>query len=92
MNDHHIRRLPVLDASGALIGMVAGGPAAGAFLRPDAEIGAEVHGADWRAAGGPAVGDGAGARGGGLAGQPREPGIPVALRLVATDIDGSSAD
>jgi CBS domain-containing protein len=44
MNDHHIRRLPVLDASGALIGMVSRRDLLRVFLRPDAEIGAEVHG------------------------------------------------
>jgi CBS domain-containing protein len=44
MNDHHIRRLPVLDASAALIGMVSRRDLLQVFLRPDAEIGAEVHG------------------------------------------------
>jgi CBS-domain-containing membrane protein len=44
MNDHHIRRLPVLDASGKLIGMVSRRDLLRVFLRPDAEIGAEVHG------------------------------------------------
>jgi CBS domain-containing protein len=44
MNDRHIRRLPVLDASGALIGMVSRRDLLRVFLRPDAEISAEVHG------------------------------------------------
>jgi CBS-domain-containing membrane protein len=44
MSDHHIRRLPVLDASGALIGIVSRRDLLRVFLRPDAEIGAEVHG------------------------------------------------
>jgi CBS domain-containing protein len=44
MNDHHIRRLPVLDDSGALIGMVSRRDLLRVFLRPDAEISAEVHG------------------------------------------------
>jgi len=44
MNDHHIRRLPVLDSSGKLIGMVSRRDLLRVFLRPDAEIGAEVHG------------------------------------------------
>jgi CBS domain-containing protein len=44
MNDHHIRRLPVLDASGALTGMVSRRDLLRVFLRPDAEISAEVHG------------------------------------------------
>ena len=43
MNDHHIRRLPVLDASGKLIGMVSRRDLLQVFLRPDAEIGAELH-------------------------------------------------
>ena len=45
MNDRHIRRLPVLDASGTLIGIVSRRDLLRVFLRPDAEIGAEVHGA-----------------------------------------------
>jgi CBS domain-containing protein len=44
MSDHHIRRLPVLDAPGALIGIVSRRDLLRVFLRPDAEIGAEVHG------------------------------------------------
>jgi CBS domain-containing protein len=44
MSAHHIRRLPVLDASGSLIGMVSRRDLLRVFLRPDAEIGAEVHG------------------------------------------------
>jgi CBS domain-containing protein len=44
MSDHHIRRLPVLDASGALIGIVSRRDLLRVFLRPDAEVGAEVHG------------------------------------------------
>jgi CBS-domain-containing membrane protein len=43
MNDRHIRRLPVLDAPGTLIGMVSRRDLLRVFLRPDAEIGAEVH-------------------------------------------------
>jgi CBS-domain-containing membrane protein len=44
MSDHHIRRLPVLDAPGELIGIVSRRDLLRVFLRPDAEIGAEVHG------------------------------------------------
>jgi CBS domain-containing protein len=44
MNDRHIRRMPVVDASGALIGMVSRRDLLRVFLRPDAEISAEVHG------------------------------------------------
>ena len=36
--------LPVLDASGTLIGIVSRRDLLRVFLRPDAEIGAEVHG------------------------------------------------
>jgi CBS domain-containing protein len=44
MSVHHIRRLPVLDASGTLIGIVSRRDLLRVFLRPDAEIRAEVHG------------------------------------------------
>ena len=44
MNDHHIRRLPVLDASGTLIGMVSRRDLLQVFLRPDTEITAEIQG------------------------------------------------
>jgi CBS domain-containing protein len=43
MNSHHIRRLPVLDASGSLIGIVSRRDLLSVFLRPDAEIAAEVE-------------------------------------------------
>jgi CBS-domain-containing membrane protein len=72
MNDHHIRRLPVLDDSGALIGMVSRRDLLRVFLRPEAEISAEVHGVlTGVLLERPAVGDGAGSRwGGDPAGQP----------------------
>lgn len=44
MNAHHIRRLPVLDASGELIGVVSRRDLLSVFLRPDAEIAAEIEG------------------------------------------------
>ncbi|HEY5988841.1 MAG TPA: CBS domain-containing protein [Streptosporangiaceae bacterium] len=43
MNAHHIRRLPVLDAAGDLIGIVSRRDLLSVFLRPDAEIAAEVE-------------------------------------------------
>ncbi len=44
INDHHIRRLPVLDASGSLLGMVSRRDLLQVFLRPDQEIDAEIQG------------------------------------------------
>ncbi len=38
MNSHHIRRLPVVDADGKLIGIVSRRDLLGLFLRPDADI------------------------------------------------------
>jgi CBS domain-containing protein len=43
MNGHHIRRLPVVDPSGLLIGIVSRRDLLSVFLRPDEEIAAEVH-------------------------------------------------
>jgi len=90
MNDHHIRRLPVLDASGTLIGMVSRRDLLRVFLRPDEEIGAEVHGVltgvlleDPQSVT-VQVRDGMVT----LRGSLREPGlIPAAVRL-ASDVDG----
>lgn len=42
MNAHHVRRLPVISPSGELIGVVSRQDLLRAFLRPDAEIGAEI--------------------------------------------------
>ena len=44
MNGHHIRRLPVVDPAGELIGIVSRRDLLSVFLRPDEEIAAEVHG------------------------------------------------
>jgi CBS domain-containing protein len=44
MNGHRIRRLPVVDPSGKLIGIVSRRDLLSVFLRPDDEITAEVHG------------------------------------------------
>jgi CBS domain-containing protein len=44
MNGHHIRRLPVVDPAGTLIGIVSRRDLLSVFLRPDAEIAAEIHG------------------------------------------------
>jgi len=43
MNEHHIRRLPVVDPSGHLIGIVGRPDLLRVFLRPDEEIAAEVR-------------------------------------------------
>jgi len=42
MNGHHIRRLPVVDPAGQLLGMVSRRDLLSVFLRPDEEIGAEI--------------------------------------------------
>jgi CBS domain-containing protein len=42
MNEHHIRRLPVVDDSGHLIGIVGRADLLKVFLRPDEEIAGEV--------------------------------------------------
>jgi CBS domain-containing protein len=44
MNGHRIRRLPVVDPAGKLIGIVSRRDLLSVFLRPDEEIAAEVHG------------------------------------------------
>lgn len=43
MNDRHIKRLPVVDSSGALIGIVSQRDLLSVFLRPDVDIAADVH-------------------------------------------------
>lgn len=44
MNGRHVRRLPVVDPAGKLIGIVSRRDLLSVFLRPDEEIAAEVHG------------------------------------------------
>ncbi len=44
MNGHRIRRLPVVDPGGKLIGMISRRDLLSVFLRPDEEIAAEVYG------------------------------------------------
>jgi CBS domain-containing protein len=89
LNDHHIRRLPVVDPSGTLIGIVSRRDLLSVFLRPDAEIEEEA-----RHTVTPLLGDGSDftviVRAGivTLHGQPeRQDLVPVALGLIA-DIDG----
>jgi CBS domain-containing protein len=43
MHTHHIKRLPVVDPSGKLIGIVSRRDLLSVFLRPDAQIAAEVR-------------------------------------------------
>ena len=42
MNAHHVRRLPVVNPAGELIGIVSRRDLISVFLRPDAEIAAEI--------------------------------------------------
>jgi CBS domain-containing protein len=44
MNQHHIRRLPVVDPDGVLIGIVSRRDLLSVFLRPDEDIAADVAG------------------------------------------------
>ena len=43
MSNRHVKRLPVVDSSGKLIGIVSRRDLLSAFLRPDADITADVH-------------------------------------------------
>ena len=43
MNTHHVRRLPVVDGDGRLVGVVSRRDLLSVFLRPDAEIAADVR-------------------------------------------------
>jgi CBS domain-containing protein len=43
MNTHHVRRLPVVDEDGRLVGVVSRRDLLSVFLRPDAEIAADVR-------------------------------------------------
>jgi CBS domain-containing protein len=89
MNDHHIRRLPVVDPNGVLIGIVSRRDLLSVFLRPDAEIADEAREAIKPLLGGPpdvtvSVRSGIAT----LAGHPeRSDLVPVAVGLIA-DIDG----
>jgi CBS domain-containing protein len=89
MNDHHVRRLPVVDPSGVLIGIVSRRDLLSVFLRPDAEIADEAREAIKPLLGGQpdvtvTVRSGIAT----LAGHPeRADLVPVAVGLIA-DIDG----
>jgi CBS domain-containing protein len=89
LNDHHIRRLPVVDPSGTLIGIVSRRDLLSVFLRPDDEIAEEARQVIAPLLGGPPqvtvrVRSGIVT----VAGPPEHPDlVPVALGLIA-DIDG----
>jgi hypothetical protein len=89
LNDHHIRRLPVVDPSGTLIGIVSRRDLLSVFLRPDSEIAEEARQVVAPLLGGPPqvtvrVRSGIIT----LSGQPeRRDLVPMALGLIA-DIDG----
>jgi CBS domain-containing protein len=89
LNDHQIRRLPVVDPGGVLIGIVSRSDLLSVFLRPDTEIAGEACEMVTPLLGGP-PGITVGVRSGivTLAGRPeRADLVPVAVGLVA-DIDG----
>jgi CBS domain-containing protein len=89
LNDHHIRRLPVVDPGGTLIGIVSRRDLLSVFLRPDDEIAEEARQVIAPLLGGPPqvtvrVRSGIVT----VAGPPEHPDlVPVALGLIA-DIDG----
>jgi CBS domain-containing protein len=89
MNDHHIRRLPVVDPSGVLIGIVSRRDLLSVFLRPDADIADEAREAIKPLLGGePDVTVHVRSGIATLTGHPeRDDLVPVAVGLVA-DIDG----
>ena len=89
LNDHHIRRLPVVDPGGTLIGIVSRRDLLSVFLRPDAEIAEEARQVVAPLLGGPPqvtvrVRSGIITLGGQAE---RSDLVPVALGLLA-DIDG----
>jgi len=89
LNDHHVRRLPVVDPDGVLIGIVSRSDLLSVFLRPDADIADEAREVAKPLLGGPpdvtvAVRSGIVT----LAGHAeRADLVPVAVGLIA-DIDG----
>ena len=93
MNVHHVRRLPVVDPDGKLVGIVSRRDLLSVFLRPDAEIGRQVGEILTELLPGGPTGIEVAVRNGvvTLSGQPElaaeEDLIPVAVRL-AWDVDG----
>jgi len=93
MNVHHVRRLPVVDPDGKLVGIVSRRDLLSVFLRPDAEIARQVGEILAELLPGGPTGIEVAVRNGvvTLSGQPElaaeEDLIPVAVRL-AWDVDG----
>ena len=93
MTAHHVRRLPVVDSGGVLLGIVSRRDLLSVFLRPDAQIARQVGETLTALLPGGSTGIQVGVRDGvvSLTGQPElaaEEGlIPVAIRL-AWDVDG----
>jgi CBS domain-containing protein len=93
MNVHHVRRLPVVDSGGKLVGIVSRRDLLSVFLRPDAEIARQVGEILAELLPGGPTGIEVAVRNGvvTLSGQPElaaeEDLIPVAVRL-AWDVDG----
>jgi CBS domain-containing protein len=93
MNVHHVRRLPVVDPDGKLVGIVSRRDLLSVFLRPDAEIARQIGEILTELLPGGPTGIEVAVRNGvvTLSGQPEltaeEDLIPVAVRL-AWDVDG----
>lgn len=93
MNQHHVKRLPVVDADGTLIGIVSRRDLLSVFLRPDDDIARDVRGVFTEILFADPASVTVGVRGGivtltGQPGQEDQPDlIPVAVRLT-WDIDG----
>jgi CBS domain-containing protein len=90
MNDRHIKRLPVVDSSGTLIGIVSRRDLLSVFLRPDVDIAADVHAIvvgvlpDDSSAVSVSVSDGVVT----LAGSLGQPGHAAAAIRLASEVDG----
>ncbi|HUZ51432.1 MAG TPA: CBS domain-containing protein [Streptosporangiaceae bacterium] len=90
MNAHHVRRLPVVNPAGELIGIVSRRDLMSVFLRPDAEIAAEIADSLARMPGAEAmriavcIADGEVA----LTGELPHAGMIAAAIKVASDVDG----
>lgn len=90
MNAHHIRRLPVVNPAGEMLGIVSRRDLLGVFLRPDAEIASEIADAltqvliDQPMQVGVTVADGVAT----LTGRLPQPAMIATAVRIAADVDG----